>query len=264
MPLRASWRGWSPSRALLVMTSSSCICSRVHYTAWQLESLPSQVRAVPLSQQVQQKRHVRRRPGQAGLHRALESLASQARTACHNQASPCRRVLTECWFVAQPGLQGPQRLWCTQTLHVTCVIRQGCVLPMARSRRQALVQMKPRTLLPSFGATLGSCCACDIRPRSRGGAAGYGQPHAWSKAESGGALAAAQVRSTERTGRNLILDLRELPSKQALALRSEVAMQACHFAPSVCKKSSVCSSNLTCSTVSSLCCPLYSFYQVYI
>ncbi|KAK9837098.1 hypothetical protein WJX81_002663 [Elliptochloris bilobata] len=36
---------------------------------------------------------------------------------------------------------------------------------------------------------------------------------------------ASQVRSTERTGRNLILDLRELPSKQALGLRSEVAMQ---------------------------------------
>ena len=51
------------------------------------------------------------------------------------------------------------------------------------------------------------------------------------KADSSGALAAAQVRSTESTGRNLILDLRELPSKQALALRSEVAMQASHSAP---------------------------------
>lgn len=52
-----------------------------------------------------------------------------------------------------------------------------------------------------------------------------------AKADSSGALAAAQVRSTESTGRNLILDLRELPSKQALALRSEVAMQASHNAP---------------------------------
>ena len=41
-----------------------------------------------------------------------------------------------------------------------------------------------------------------------------------------GSYAGAQVRSTERTGQNLIMDLRELPSKQALGLRSEVAMQA--------------------------------------
>ena len=47
-----------------------------------------------------------------------------------------------------------------------------------------------------------------------------------SKPCKAGAYAGAQVRSTERTGQNLIVDLRELPSKQALGLRSEVAMQA--------------------------------------
>ena len=51
---------------------------------------------------------------------------------------------------------------------------------------------------------------------------------AWTTA---GCCAGAQVRSTEQTGRNLILDLRELPSKQALGLRSEVAMQARWPAP---------------------------------
>lgn len=38
-------------------------------------------------------------------------------------------------------------------------------------------------------------------------------------------LRGAQARSTERTGQGLLGFLRELPSKQALALRSEVAKE---------------------------------------
>jgi len=34
-----------------------------------------------------------------------------------------------------------------------------------------------------------------------------------------------QVRATERTGNDLLLDLRELPNKSALGLRSQIAMQ---------------------------------------
>lgn len=37
---------------------------------------------------------------------------------------------------------------------------------------------------------------------------------------------AVQVRATERTGNDLLLDLRELPNKSALGLRSQIAMQA--------------------------------------
>ena len=48
---------------------------------------------------------------------------------------------------------------------------------------------------------------------------------AWRGSRGGSRRCAAQVRSRETSAEKLIKALRELPNKEALALRSEVAMQ---------------------------------------